>query len=358
MPYTFKNVDIEKSGKIEVRVDVEDMQEFENAKVEFSTLNADAFSELTYDDIRNNNNATGNIAGFVTIYNLTVKPGKAALKNNLTKAVEFVKSETNNKVVFDGTYTAKNGTINLTDWTVVKNTATTSGAGKVTFYLSIDGDEIDDVKMTSGTMTSSFSNFRIEEGESVNVVITAEVEGTTTGTLGTYAINFAGEDLNGNKAGNARANTVELKVVEKGSVTINAGATKATVLKKAAGAEIAQFTVKPSNSSSEVDLETIGFTLSGSTEFANFDEYDVTLTIGDSDETLTVTPGTNSIAISASPYVTLPSEGLTVKVTVEKEVAGTIDLTGLTLNGTPNSRTFSKRFEEAVVRIVAQQDIG
>lgn len=164
--------------------------------------------------------------------------------------------------------------------------------------------------------------------------------------------------MNGNKAGNAKANTVELKVVEKGSVTINAGATRATVLKKAAGAEIAQFTVKPSNSSSEVDLETIGFTLTGSTEFASFDEYDVTVTIGDSDETLTVTTGTNSVAVSASPYVTLPSDGLTVKVTVEKEVAGTIVLTGLTLNGTPNSRTFSKRFEEAVVRIVAQQDVG
>ena len=165
--------------------------------------------------------------------------------------------------------------------------------------------------------------------------------------------------MNGNKAGNARANTVALKIVEKGSVTISGDTpAQATVLRKVAGAEIAQFTVKPSNSASEVDLDSIEFVLTGSAAFADFDEYDVTLSVGESDETITITTGDNYVKVKANPYVALPSAGLTVKVRAEKELTGTIELTGLMLNEKAGGRAYSKRFEDAVVRIVNQKDLG
>jgi hypothetical protein len=92
------------------------MAEFNNAKITFSAINGEAFSSLVYEDTRRLN--VNEVAGFVTLYNLTVQPSKAALKNNLTKAVEFINKESNTKVVFDGTYTAKNGTVNITDWEI------------------------------------------------------------------------------------------------------------------------------------------------------------------------------------------------------------------------------------------------
>ena len=353
VPYTFKNVDIEKNGKVEVRVDVRDEVDYNWAKITFSTLNSDAFSTLEYDEVRGKD-AKGNVSGFVTVYQLTVQPAKAAFKNNLTKAEEFIKSETKDKTVFEGTYTAKNGKVNLTDWTV-KGTDPT-GKAKVTFYLEIDGQPVDDVKVNAAEVTSSFSDVTVEEWKEAKVVVIAEVEGTTTGSLGTFSIALAGEDENGNPAGNAKANTVELKVVEKSSVSIS-GTTKADVLKKKAWVEIAEFTAKPSNSASEADLETIEFVLSGSTAFSGFDEFDVTLNI-EGTENLTVEwTGSDWIKYSATPNLTIKSEGVSVKVTIEKEVTGNVTLTGLKINDKEQSRTFSKRLEDAIVKIVNQKDL-
>ena len=346
VPYTFKNVDIEKNGKVEVRVDVRDEVDYNWAKITFSTLNSNAFDTLEYDEVRGKD-AKGNVSGFVTVYQLTVQPAKAAFKNNLTKAEEFIKSETKDKTVFSGTYTAKNGTVNLTDWTV--QGADPSSKAKVTFYLEIDGQPVDDVKVNSGKVTSSFSDVTVEEWKEVKVVVIAEVEGTTTGSLGTFSIALAGEDENGNPAGNAKANTVELKVVEKSSVSISNDTVKADAVLKQAGAEIASFRVKPSNNASEADLDTIEFTLSGSTDFANFDEYDVTLNI-DGTENLEVTTGDTFVTYKATPNTTLDSAGKEVKVTIEKEVSGNVTLEGLKLNDKPQNKTFSKYFVELKVK--------
>jgi len=359
LPFTFSNVDIEKSGKVTVKVDVKDMSEFNNQKVSFSTLNADAFSSLAYDEVRNSD-AKSQIAGFVTLYNLTVQPAKSALKNNLSKEVEFIKSETTSKVVFDGTYTAKNGTVSITDWKVTPNTSATA-AWKVTFYLSIDGEEVDDMVIGNTAVSGSFSNFRIEELESVPVVVTAEVEGTTTGSFGTYRIEFVGEDENGNSAGSAKANTIALKVVEKASISVSASASR-TLLRKAAGETIAQFTIKPSKGDS-ADLEQLSFALNFGTALDLedlLDEYDVTVTIGDNseEEYVDLVLGDNTTTkaeFSATPNITIPSAGKVVKVTLDREVAWVVTLNSLEINSVEQpSRTFVKRFEDAIVRVVSQ----
>ena len=97
--------------------------------------------------------------------------------------------------------------------------------------------------------------------------------------------------------------------------------------------------------------------MSGSTAFSGFDEFDVTLNI-EGTENLTVEwTGSDWIKYSATPNLTIKSEGVSVKVTIEKEVTGNVTLTGLKINDKEQSRTFSKRLEDAIVKIVNQKDL-
>ena len=346
--FRFTNVDIENAGKVVVKVDLTEEAAFEWTKITFDSFNASSFEALSYEDTRRLD-AKENINWFVNLYQLTVKPGKAALKNNLTtsKAVEFIKSEPSAKVVFDGTYTAKNGSVELTDWTINgMNPYPTTG--KVTFYLSIDGEEVDDVLINATSVTRQLSNIKIAEGKEVKVLITAEVDWNLTWSLGNYQIIFNGEDENSNPAGQASARTSNMSIVEKGSVTVSNDAVKNTALRKAAQQTLAEFTVKPSNGASDVDFDSIAFTITGG-DFTDFTEYDVTLSINNSEENADVTVTPTSINVTANPFVTLDSAGVNVKVVLEKEVAGNIELTGLTLNGTAQNKKFSKYFVESLV---------
>jgi hypothetical protein len=137
-------------------------------------------------------------------------------------------------------------------------------------------------------------------------------------------------------------------------------AARNTALRRAAGVEIAQFTVKPSNGASEVDLDTIEFTLTGSTEFNGFDEYDVTLTINDETQDLTLsgTNGADYVTYTTSRFKTLPAEGVTVKVVIEPEVTGKVVLTGLMLNGAAQNKTFSKYLVQSLVSFESLDDAG
>jgi hypothetical protein len=166
------------------------------------------------------------------------------------------------KVVFEGTYTAKKGDIKLNEFNV---TGTYVGNdNKISFYVLIDGDEVADAKYSTGTKTASdtFNNVLVEAGESVSIVVEAEVEAYATGTLGKFEFAVRGEDVNGNTpSGKGDAKTVNMKVVEKGSVNVSTSATKQTIIRKASDAKIAEFIVKPANGASETTLEEVKFTL-------------------------------------------------------------------------------------------------
>jgi hypothetical protein len=156
-----------------------------------------------------------------------------------------------------------------------------TNTGTVTFYLSVDGDEIADTQVANATNTggSTFTNYEIDAGKTVKVVLEAEVDAKNgTGSLGKYTLTLKGEDENGNVAGEASRSTVELKVVEKGSITVNTSSEdKKTVLRKASNVLLAKFTVKPSNSASEVDLENIEFQLSGTNAPTSADNITVSI---------------------------------------------------------------------------------
>jgi len=364
--FTFNNVEIEKSGKIKFSADIYDNNAWDGQTVEFGTFNAASFgTTLKYEDA-NKPVTNGEASGSISFSKLTIQASKASLKNNVSKTVEFANKATRTEIVFDGTYTAKKGDIELNEF-LIKSTATTSstpaiadiqgylnGSNKVTFHVYIDNEEVADADLnkTSLEATNTFNNVKIKAGESVKVRVEAEVEADnaapfTSLSLGKYKVTLWWEDANGNSnSGKWDANTVELKVVDKWSVNVSTSATKQTILRKASDALIAQFTIKPGNGASSVDLEEISFTIAGN------GSSDITLTVDDIEEDDFT--GTSNRVYSMNKDV--DSDGVVVKITLDDEMVWTVSLTNLKVNGKSVAKTFSKKYVDAAVEIVKQKE--
>lgn len=253
--FTFNNVNIEESGKIQFKVDIYDNDRAANKTIQFtpSSINGDVLSGAKYDNVSKQYVKGGDVAGSVSFSKVTIQPAKASLENNLSKDVEFIANETNRKVVFDGTYTAKKADIDLNKFTISTGSAHTATNHKATFYLFIDGEEVGDTN-TFGS-EESFSDVRIKAGESVKVKVEAEVEAYDTTipyTFPTLTLELKGTDTNGNDdTGRGSDDLATMKVKASGSTTIDAASSKNTVLLKAKNQTIAEFIVKPSNKDDE-----------------------------------------------------------------------------------------------------------
>jgi hypothetical protein len=187
----------------------------------------------------------------------------------LSKAAEFIQNETNSKTVLEGTYTAKKGgDIDLNKFYIYKN-GYTANNNKPTFYLYIDDmdtpvADTDIVNTTSSNVETanaeSFTEFRVKAGESVKVKLVAEVEAydDSTDDLGEFTLFIYGTDMNGNEnTGKGEADTVELQIKAKGSVTIPADSKAKTAVLKKSNAEVASFTIKPSKGNEGITLEEV-----------------------------------------------------------------------------------------------------
>ena len=213
----------------------------------FTTFGKAAFEGAKYDNT-NKYVQQGDVAGTISFSKVTIQPAKASLENSLTKDVEFFQNETARKTVFEGTYTAKKGDINLNKFSI--QGASLGANNKITFYLSIDGEEVADTDNLTN-QEETFSDVKVKAGESVKVKVEAEVEayGAEVTNAKTYTIEIKGTDVNGNEdTGMASDTTVGIKIKSKGSVTIPSTTEAKTALLKAQNQAVAKFTVKPSNS--------------------------------------------------------------------------------------------------------------
>jgi hypothetical protein len=208
---------------------------FKTKTINFSTFNADAFSSVVYDE--SNKSAKTEVSGSISFSKVSIQPAKASMTNSTTKEVEFANKETNRKVVFDGTYTAKKGDVKLNKFTITSKETVSSdltdligaaGTNKVRFYVTIDGTEVSDGKIALDStnniyvVSDTFNDISVKNGESVKVKVEAEVEANnavnangdqytatnsyintakTSINLGKYQVKLEGEDSNGNKAG-------------------------------------------------------------------------------------------------------------------------------------------------------------
>jgi hypothetical protein len=112
---SFENISIEESGKIQFKMDVKDPTEgisgspVINFNTSFNGTTLTTNGSAKYDNVSKQYVKSGDVAGSISFSKVTIQAAKAALENNLTKKVEFIQNETNRKVVFEGTYTAKKG---------------------------------------------------------------------------------------------------------------------------------------------------------------------------------------------------------------------------------------------------------
>jgi hypothetical protein len=353
--YEFANIEISDGGKVQFRVDIRDTDAYSGQKLTFGLVANNTFSDFKYVE---NKNKTVDLAGSISFSPLTIQAAKASLTNSITKDVEFKANEVTRKAVFDGTYSAKKGDLKLNEFTV-SGPAVAANSGTVTFYLIVDGDEVADAKLDStGKATSTFSNVEIAAEKSVKLQLEAEVDAKAwTGDLGKYELSLKGEDENGNVAGEAKKTTTKLKIVEVGAVNVSTATSKKDILRRASNVVVAEFTVKPANNASEVDLDNIQFTLTGKKDYDNsdFTADDITVTINGVTEDYVG----SKTAFTYEPTTTVGSNGVTVKVELNEEARGDVSITNLTVNKKLQSgKEFVKSFYPAVAKISKQEDLN
>lgn len=346
--FEFKNIDIEKSGKIQFAIDVEDNDNASGTIQLSPTFNKDAISGARYDNV-NEDVKGSDVSGSISFSKVTIQAAKSTLKNDLTKDVEVLQGETSSrKVVFDGTYTAKKAEVLLNSFYMSGTIADDLSGNKVTYFLSIDGEEVADTDNYGSGNKEDFSDIKIKAGESVKVKVEAEVEAYgNTGDIKDIKLVLGGKDAFDKDIKEASANIKTIKVKESGSVTISANVERNTVLLKTSNAKIAEFTVVPSNDAEGLTLDNITFSGSVSGTTLTADQIHVYIDGAEEDAVS---------GLTYEPNEDLPTKGINVRVELDEEVVGVVTLQVASINNKAQTRTYTKKYVDALVKIKAQED--
>ena len=286
--FTFKNVIIEKSGDLELTVDVVDEEDVTGETVTITCGTSNSIAKAIFGTTTTNENGRyedsreyvypADVSGSISISKLKIQESKASLKNNNSKTVEFVKDETSDRTtVFKGTYTAKKNDITLKEFAIVWNKANvinhTAGAEDSTaeFYLYVNGEEvgmIDESEIEAASENfDSYTDFsdevEVAAGKSVDIEVKAVVSPYAKSNNINLDLYLRWEDKNGTAAGFAKAWLTTFKYVINGSLTISDSASMAakTVALQDNEITVAKFTLKPSKSES-VKLDNLVFDFS------------------------------------------------------------------------------------------------
>lgn len=273
------------------------------------------------------------------------------MKNNLTKDIEVLQGETSSrKVVFDGTYTAKKAKVFLNSFYMSGTIDDELSGNKVTYYLSINDEEVADTDTYGESNEVSFSDVAIKAGESVNVKVEVEVEAYgNIGEIKDIQVVLGGVDDFDKDIAEQAATIKKIKVKESGSVKISENTERNTVLLKTANAKIAEFVVVPSNDDEGLTLDSITF--SGTINDVAIKADDIHVYIDDSEEDAVS-------GLTYEPNEDLPTKGIKVRVELDEEVIGNVVLQVANINGKNQSRTYTKQYAAALVKIKAQEDLS
>ena len=350
--FTFSKVEIEKSGKIQFKIDIDDKDAAQSGTISLTpNFNGDLFEDAEYQNARKETVSSGDVSGTISFSTVTVQAAKATFKNSLSKAVEFMNNDTNDGVVFDGTYTAKKANINLNKFYM--SGAANGDKIKVTYYLYVEGKEVASVDAYGTGAEETFDDIVVKAGESVKVRVVAEVEAYGAAkTLSGVQVFLGGTDDFDKDVEYKGAKLVDMKIVEKGSVNINAGEINKNVLLKAKNQLLAQFTVKPADGASSVEIENISFSLTNSKTDA-----DNTITADD----ISVMLGNDELeADSDFVYTDIDKtikDTVTVKIILNEEKAGVVTVKDIKVNTKKLSKEYVSQFEKAVVRLNTCKDL-
>ena len=346
--FSFSKVEIEKSGKVQFKIDIEDPATTLTGTIKFSgNFDRAKFDWSIYDNSREDVH-TGDVSGSISFSEVTIEAATATLKNSLTKDVEFLTEETDTKVVFDGTYTAKKANVTLNKFYM--SGATSVANTTIAYHLYVDGEEVAYTESYGSNNEEIFDDVEVKAGESVKVRVEAEVEASANaGKVENVYVVLGGVDAQDQPVKDAKARVMVMNIKEAGSAKIEAAAAKNTVLRAANNSLLAEFVVKPANDDEGLKLNDITFTLTRSGT-------GVTATYADKIEVLF--DGAEEEATSGltyEPLINLPKNGVKVQINLIDKDSWEYVLTVKELNGKKQTRTFAKRFEEALVYITKQE---
>ena len=390
MTYTFKGLEIEKSGKVEVRVDVksdtEGNIEFDGSlnSASFVTQNAQGqdVSTLKYDESGEDVSAD-QIAGSLSISSIKIQAAKANLTNKTTTKAELVIGDNNRKTIFDGTYEAKKGDVTLKNFVITATTADgeIDFAPAPTFYVTVNGEEYDakwntdNCKINNKTVDCAkwdIDDIKVADGKSINVKVEIEV----VPTIGEYADDEAEaaaiklmyntfnlalewEDEDNNPAGQADEDTVRVEVVKQGTINVTDTSSKKTVLLKS-DRTVAEFKIKPSKSSDDdIILNTMELTwkvdkdhpITAPAEGTIWDELKFDI---DGDTSYKTADGKFS-----NLGISIPASWVIVKISLKSELDTAKRYLKIdTINGKSINSEFSKYYVPAIVKVTQNNGKG
>ena len=356
IPFVFEGIEIEKSGKVYVKVDLSKDAEWTVTFTPPTTLSKANFNGARYVDARQPVAYDSDVAWSISFASkLTVQAAKAALENNLSKTVEFMINETNRKVIFDGTYTARKGDVYLNSFTIESASSTTyvEWNNDVEYYVFVDWEEVGNTSAYNSE--EIFSDVRVKDGASVSVKVEAAVtaDDATERTYNDVTLSLKWEDVDGNQAWVASDAMKTFKTVAKWAVSVEKSSSKNTIVLKEANAPIASFTVKPANADDEITLENIILKVNDWTKNLNSDAFRVKV-----DNVEQYDPTWTSAAYTYDINEPLPSEWLVVTVSLKAETAGEYTVTVSDINGDAKTRTYKKLFVPAEAFIDNQEDLN
>jgi len=370
--FSFPSIEIDRSSKIKILVDTIEKNGAEGDYVTFTIAGLvgalPAAAGFYYDD---NSKAAADMAGSMNISQLNLTPSRATLTNSKANdEEEFKAGKTSAQTtIFKGTYTAKKADINLSEFSLENSTnadwhnTANVPTHKLTAYLYLGGKLVADGELGWDTTNNkwiasdSFSSNKVlvKAGESVDVELKVMIEAAAADNIAAptnlvnwtkFNLTLQWEDSNGNeRSGVATKATAKISIVTAGTPEVEVAKAARTVLLRGAEGAIAEFTVKPSGSSS-IDLEKVEFT-----KPAGVDCADLKLTIGSVDENFAPNGGNCRV----SGFVeSIAKEGEVLRIEFENEPDYATSLIeakveGLVLNNTEVSNKFSKAYADAVL---------
>ena len=287
-----KTTDVDKDSKIEFLLNISQYAEAEETiKVVGKTTFGKGMLELIdaasgikyigkYDDA-NEYALSSDFIGSIDLNNIKVQTPKAALENKKSKTVEFTQWKSSTETIFEGTYTAKKKDVYLNSFKAVSTanadeTAKRGNYDELALNVYVDGKKVATTDVVIKTVdgndvlyaTEDFAKVLVEAGKSVDVKVEAKAYANNPADAAELQIYFSWEDKDGNDAGTADDVAAQFKAVEKGSVSVSDSTYETSkdfrnnsVSLKKSNATIAKFDLKPSKSSSTVDLDTFTFTV-------------------------------------------------------------------------------------------------
>jgi len=354
--FSFTNVNIDESGKVQFKVDIADDENAEGSFTIGALLDGAKIDGAKYDNVSKQYVKAADVAGSISASKVTIQPAKAALENKLSKDVDFIFGETSRKVVFDGTYTARKADINLNKFTVSGSTGNVED-NKVTFYLFVDWEEVADTN-TLG-QEESFSDVLVKAGDSVKVKVEAEVEAYSTpygSSADVFTLELRGTDTNGNEdTGRGSDNLKWIKIKGKGTVTVEKSAAKNTINLRKANSVIAEFTVAPSKDDDDVLIEDLVIKVTKAWAAKPLTGWQIRVKLDgveQYDSSFDATSGTITYDVNE----TINGKAI-ISIALKAEDDGEYTVEVSKINENKTVRTYKKYFAPAVVVMTKQEDL-